>query len=213
MLVLERFGPSVVGEVVPIREGAPTNARVANRRLEIWSRGIGPSSSRSGVLEDGGGKGLLVRVEDDGSGFQIEAIPSDREHMGLLSMQERAEAVGGWCQVESIPGSGTTVQCWLPRSGSVADEGERADHQVARAMTPATAPRGGGSRSSREAPPGRLSAREQQVAELLAIGHTNAEVASILHLSVRTIEHHRSNVFDKLGVRSRAGLVRTMRER
>jgi DNA-binding CsgD family transcriptional regulator len=51
------------------------------------------------------------------------------------------------------------------------------------------------------------------VAELLALGHTNAEVAAILHLSIRTIEHHRSRVFHKLGVRSRAGLVRTLRER
>jgi PAS domain S-box-containing protein len=56
-----------------------------------------------------------------------------------------------------------------------------------------------------------LSEREHEVAELLALGHTNAEIAAILQLSVRTIEHHRARVFRKLGVRSRAGLVQTLR--
>jgi PAS domain S-box-containing protein len=56
-----------------------------------------------------------------------------------------------------------------------------------------------------------LSEREHEVAELLALGHTNAEIAAILRLSVRTIEHHRARVFRKLGVRSRAGLVQELR--
>ena len=56
-----------------------------------------------------------------------------------------------------------------------------------------------------------LSQREHEVAELLALGHTNAEIAAILQLSVRTIEHHRARVFRKLGVRSRAGLVQALR--
>jgi DNA-binding CsgD family transcriptional regulator len=50
------------------------------------------------------------------------------------------------------------------------------------------------------------------VAELLALGHTNAEVGAILRISVRTVEHHRSRVFRKLGIRSRAGLVQALRE-
>jgi DNA-binding CsgD family transcriptional regulator len=58
---------------------------------------------------------------------------------------------------------------------------------------------------------GPLSQREHEVAELLALGHTNSEIAAILHLSVRTIEHHRARVFRKLGVRSRAGLVQALR--
>ena len=58
-----------------------------------------------------------------------------------------------------------------------------------------------------------LSRREQEVAGLLALGHTNQEIGAILHLSVRTIEHHRSRVFQKLGVRSRAGLVQALADR
>ena len=55
-----------------------------------------------------------------------------------------------------------------------------------------------------------LSAREIEVARLLALGHTNAEIAATLYLSVRTIEHHRASVFRKLRIHSRAALVSEM---
>jgi DNA-binding NarL/FixJ family response regulator len=62
-------------------------------------------------------------------------------------------------------------------------------------------------------PRGDLTPRELEVANLLVDGHLNHEIAEILHLSVRTIEHHRSNLLRKLGLRSRAELVRWMAER
>jgi PAS domain S-box-containing protein len=164
-------------------------------------------------VEDGRG-GFLVRIEDDGRGFEIGEITRARwEHIGLVSMEERAEAGGGWCRIESMPGSGTTVHCWLPDPGPRDDHEPRVDRKVVTPSTTVISPPGEASRSPREERPGHLSPRELEVAELLAIGHTNAEVASILHLSVRTIEHHRSRVFHKLGVRSRAGLVRTLQDR
>ncbi|MEO8424131.1 MAG: response regulator transcription factor [Actinomycetota bacterium] len=57
-------------------------------------------------------------------------------------------------------------------------------------------------------PRGDLTPRELEVANLLVDGHLNHEIAEILHLSVRTIEHHRSNLLHKLGFHSRAELVR-----
>jgi two-component system response regulator NreC len=53
-----------------------------------------------------------------------------------------------------------------------------------------------------------LTDREREVLRLLALGHTNAEVAQQLHLSVRTVETHRANIQSKLGSTSRADLVR-----
>lgn len=53
-----------------------------------------------------------------------------------------------------------------------------------------------------------LSEREMAVARLLALGHTNAEVADILIVSVRTVETYRAQLFRKLGVHTRAELVR-----
>jgi two-component system response regulator NreC len=56
--------------------------------------------------------------------------------------------------------------------------------------------------------PGRLTEREREVLGLIALGHTNAEMAKQLYLSLRTIETHRSNIHRKLGTDSRAELVR-----
>jgi DNA-binding NarL/FixJ family response regulator len=58
-----------------------------------------------------------------------------------------------------------------------------------------------------------LTQREREVLRLLALGHTNAEVARLLHLSVRTVESHRANLQAKLGVERRSDLVRHARER
>ncbi len=44
-------------------------------------------------------------------------------------------------------------------------------------------------------------------AELVAIGRTNPEIASLLAISAKTVQHHVSHVFDKLGVASRAGVA------
>jgi non-specific serine/threonine protein kinase len=52
--------------------------------------------------------------------------------------------------------------------------------------------------------PDRLSAREVEVLQLLATGHSNREIAATLVLSVRTIEHHLVRIYPKLGVRGRA---------
>ena len=57
-------------------------------------------------------------------------------------------------------------------------------------------------------PPDDLSQREVDVLRLIALGHTNAEIAAQLYLSVRTVETHRSHIQQKLRVSSRAELVR-----
>jgi two-component system, NarL family, response regulator NreC len=53
-----------------------------------------------------------------------------------------------------------------------------------------------------------LSEREREVLRLLALGHTNQEIASMLYISVRTAETHRAHIMQKLGLASRAELVR-----
>ena len=56
-------------------------------------------------------------------------------------------------------------------------------------------------------PPDDLSQREVDVLRLIALGHTNAEIAEQLFLSVRTVETHRSHIQQKLRLSSRAELV------
>jgi DNA-binding CsgD family transcriptional regulator len=56
-----------------------------------------------------------------------------------------------------------------------------------------------------------LTPREQAVAHVVARGATNREAAAELFLSVKTVEHHLSRAYTKLGVRSRTELARTLR--
>jgi len=53
-----------------------------------------------------------------------------------------------------------------------------------------------------------LSEREREVLRLLALGHTNQEIAKMLYISVRTAETHRAHIMQKLGLQTRAELVR-----
>jgi two-component system, NarL family, response regulator NreC len=53
-----------------------------------------------------------------------------------------------------------------------------------------------------------LSEREREVLRLLALGHTNQEIAKMLYLSVRTVETHRAHIMQKLTLQTRAELVR-----
>jgi two-component system response regulator NreC len=53
-----------------------------------------------------------------------------------------------------------------------------------------------------------LTDREREIVRLLALGHTNAEIAQQVHLSVRTVETHRAHSMAKLRLSSRSELVR-----
>ena len=62
--------------------------------------------------------------------------------------------------------------------------------------------------AQRDAEEDPLSEREHEVLRLLALGHTNQEIAQQLYISVRTAETHRAHVMQKLRLTSRAELVR-----
>ncbi|HEY7421980.1 MAG TPA: response regulator transcription factor [Gaiellaceae bacterium] len=58
-----------------------------------------------------------------------------------------------------------------------------------------------------------LSEREREVLRLLALGHTNQEIAKMLYISVRTAETHRAHIMQKLRLQTRADLVAYALER
>jgi two-component system response regulator NreC len=62
-------------------------------------------------------------------------------------------------------------------------------------------------------PPDNLTDRELEVLRLIALGHTNAEIAGQLYLSVRTVESHRAHIQQKLRLQTRAELVHYALER
>ena len=62
-------------------------------------------------------------------------------------------------------------------------------------------------------PADQLTPREREILRLIALGHTNAQIAGDLYISVRTVETHRAKLQSKLGVTGRADLVRCAMER
>jgi signal transduction histidine kinase len=59
-------------------------------------------------------RGALLRVTDDGRGFDPESVRRAGRHLGLVSMRDRAAAVGGRLTLDSAPGKGTSVELEVP---------------------------------------------------------------------------------------------------
>ncbi|MFE4723645.1 ATP-binding protein, partial [Streptomyces sp. NPDC056728] len=66
------------------------------------------------VTLDKRGPGAVLRVTDDGGGFEPNAVRHAGRHLGLVSMRDRSGGVGGRLTVESEPGKGTTIEMEVP---------------------------------------------------------------------------------------------------
>jgi signal transduction histidine kinase len=73
------------------------------------------------VIEDG----CLVRVVDDGVGYDPADVEDRPGHLSLVLIRECAELADGWCRIESSPGTGTTVEFWVPLGKSLHQAGCR----------------------------------------------------------------------------------------
>ncbi|KAF4406985.1 MULTISPECIES: GAF domain-containing sensor histidine kinase [Streptomyces] len=60
------------------------------------------------------GQNVVLRVTDDGTGFDPSAVRRAGRHLGLVSMRDRANGVGGRLVVESAPGKGTVIEMEVP---------------------------------------------------------------------------------------------------
>ncbi len=100
-----RLDPQVEATVFIIMQEAVNNARKHARAKNIWMR----------LREEG--ENLVASVQDDGVGFDLEAVRSSYERrgsFGLLNMQERARLIGGRTEIRSAPGQGTAVIITVP---------------------------------------------------------------------------------------------------
>ncbi|MER5636495.1 GAF domain-containing sensor histidine kinase [Kitasatospora sp. NPDC002227] len=59
-------------------------------------------------------RGAVLRIADDGRGFDPDGVRRAGRHLGLVSMRDRAAAVGGRLTLESAPGKGTVVELEVP---------------------------------------------------------------------------------------------------
>ncbi len=73
------------------------------------------------VSLSGATEGFTVTVRDDGVGFDAGRQPSEVPgHLGMVGMRERVQAAGGWIEIRSERGQGTTVEFGVPASGDEA---------------------------------------------------------------------------------------------
>jgi signal transduction histidine kinase len=80
---------------------------------EAVTNAVRHGGARHIEIRFGTGGGSTLRISDDGTGFDVvKAAKTGR--FGLVSMQERAKEVGGYLQVHSAPGEGTTVEVMWP---------------------------------------------------------------------------------------------------
>jgi PAS domain S-box-containing protein len=105
-------------------EEPPQEARAILYRITQEALANARKHARGAAVEVSLGprdQGFFVRVRDEGPGFDAKVVTaSPTGHMGLSSMRERAEMAGGWCRVDSAPGRGTSVECWIPADAGLA---------------------------------------------------------------------------------------------
>jgi len=150
---------------------------------------------------------LLDVVMPGGSGLDV--IPRIREaapdaQILTLSMQDDPSYVR---QAFAAGASGYVLKEaaddeLLAAVREVAEGGRYVDPQLGARLAAADAA------AAAEAAEDPLSDREREVLRLLALGHTNQEIAQMLYLSVRTAETHRARIMQKLRLTTRAELVR-----
>jgi DNA-binding NarL/FixJ family response regulator len=137
-----------------------------------------------------------------------EEVPSVRvlvltmhEERGYLSRLLRA-GVAGYAVKRSAAAE-------VVRAIRAVHAGERyVDPSLAGALLGDQAERSGARSSKRDTALSDLTPREEQVLRLLALGHSNKEIANLLAISVKTVETHRSSGMIRLGIANRAALVR-----
>ncbi|MFM7320593.1 MAG: sensor histidine kinase [Armatimonadota bacterium] len=110
-----RIGISVTVDGSELLDSLPEHHR--NQILHIVQESLvntakhAEGATKATVAITRGPRLLEIRIEDDGRGDPGDPLQSG---VGLTSMRERAEGVGGWCRVERGPGGGVTVRAAIP---------------------------------------------------------------------------------------------------
>ncbi len=111
--VLENMEMGKQGVIFYIIEEATNNARKHANALHIWVR-LRPFETGIALLE----------IEDDGLGFDVEAVNKSydkRGSLGMVNLRERTELVNGLLNIDSAPGKGTRIQVYIPLTEEAAD--------------------------------------------------------------------------------------------
>ncbi len=111
---------SFTTDIEPVDKLMPSDAEINLYRIaqESLNNVIKHSAAKGiSVVLCRTGDNVLLRITDDGCGFDVEALTQGSERhtsFGLMIMSERARMMGGELELRSTPGSGTTVSAMLP---------------------------------------------------------------------------------------------------
>jgi signal transduction histidine kinase len=110
-IAVEADLPAAVEASQPVQEALYRIAQEALHNIVKHAR-----ASRVTVAVGREGGAVTLRIGDDGVGF--DPTGSFPGHLGLRSMAERAEKLGGSFAIESAPGAGSTIRVAIPAAGA-----------------------------------------------------------------------------------------------
>lgn len=184
-LVDEQPGLTVVGEAA---DGHEAWLRACELRPDVLLLDL----SMPGV----GGAEAAERIRQDCPRVRVLALTAHEER-GYVARLLRAGAAGYLLKRSAVDELVRAIRV-------VAAGGTYVDPSLAGALLARSGPRHGGDGGAAA----ELTAREAEVLRLVARGHSNKEIAALLEISVKTVETHKTNGMGKLGLTSRAALVR-----
>ncbi|HWC28216.1 MAG TPA: helix-turn-helix transcriptional regulator, partial [Solirubrobacteraceae bacterium] len=136
-------------------------------------------------------------AEQERLGARLDALPARLCAGRALAAAGRPDAAHD--ELRLVADDAARAQAWRLRDAAASEL-----RRLGVRLTPAAATRAGGPGGAGSE---RLTKREREIAALVAEGRSNREVAAALFLSEKTIEHHLSRAYAKLGVRSRTELA------
>ena len=177
--------------------------------------------------------GVEGEIETMGLRGSVTRLQCARAHLRLaagdgIAATELAGAALAIAEQAGLALDGLRARILLGRASALAGERERAQAALEQALAEAAGAgaqtiaadaalqlRAAGLRMNARAlrattVDGELTRRERDIAELVASGRSNKEVASVLFLSAKTVENNLSRIYAKLGVRSRTELARAL---
>jgi two-component system CheB/CheR fusion protein len=110
--VMSDFHSSGIEQIRLISEAETNLYRIAQEAFNnIWKHA--GATNASAILEKQENSVVLI-IEDNGRGFDVENKNNRNKGIGLIGMQERAALIGGTLEIESAPGQGTTIFVRVP---------------------------------------------------------------------------------------------------